>query len=48
MERFSQMIFPKLIFDLQNNRWVTRVPVNFASTSDIIVTGAIINFQRDL
>ena len=27
----------------QNNMWVTRVPVNFASTSDIFVTGATIS-----
>lgn len=34
---------PKTHFEIQNNRWVTRVPVNFASTSDIFVTGAIIS-----
>ena len=30
-------------FDFTKNMWVTRVPVGFASTSDIFVTGAIIN-----
>ena len=30
-------------FDAANNMWVTYVPKNFASTSDIFVTGAIIN-----
>jgi hypothetical protein len=35
--------YPRTYFDVDNNTWVTEVPVNFASTSDIFVTGGIIN-----
>jgi len=35
--------YPRTYFDVDNNTWVTEVPVNFASTSDLFVTGAIIN-----
>ena len=35
--------YPRTYFDFDNDTWVTEVPVNFASTSDIFVTGAIIN-----
>ena len=34
---------PVTHYDSQNNIWITRVPVGFASTSDIFVTGGIIN-----
>jgi len=34
---------PVTHFDFARNMWVTRVPIGFASTSDIFVTGAIIN-----
>jgi hypothetical protein len=30
-------------YDASTNTWITRVPVGYASTSDIFVTGAIIN-----
>jgi len=35
---------PKTHFE--DNRWVTRVPVNFASTSDVFVTGATISSSQ--
>jgi len=34
---------PTTSFDSVNNIWTTRVPLNFASTSDIFITGAKIN-----
>ncbi len=34
---------PTTHFDAATNIWITRVPVGFASTSDIFVTGVIIN-----
>ena len=34
---------PVTIFDATNNIWITKVPVGFASTSDIFITGKIIN-----
>ena len=34
---------PVTHFDAATNTWITRVPVGFASTSDIFVTGGIIN-----
>jgi hypothetical protein len=34
---------PYTIYDLTNKMWITRVPVPFSSTSDIFLTGAIIN-----
>jgi hypothetical protein len=34
---------PVTSFDIVKGRWVTKVPVGYASTSDIFVTGAIIN-----
>jgi hypothetical protein len=34
---------PVTHFDFVKNMWVTRVPVGFASTSDIIITAGIIN-----
>jgi hypothetical protein len=34
---------PVTSFDANTNTWITKVPVGFASTSDIFVTGAIIN-----
>jgi hypothetical protein len=34
---------PITSFDANTNTWITKVPVGFASTSDIFVTGAIIN-----
>lgn len=30
-------------FDVATNTWITRVPLGYASTSDIFITGAIIN-----
>ena len=34
---------PVTNYDAATNTWITRVPVGYASTSDIFVTGAIIN-----
>lgn len=34
---------PITSFDANTNTWITKVPVGFASTSDIFVSGAIIN-----
>src|SRR5688572_4537070 len=34
---------PTTSFDAATNTWITQVPVGYASTSDIFVTGAIIN-----
>jgi hypothetical protein len=34
---------PQTSFDQSKKRWVTRIPPGYASTSDIFVTGAIIN-----
>ncbi|HEX6170691.1 MAG TPA: S8 family serine peptidase [Chitinophagaceae bacterium] len=34
---------PVTSFDANTNTWITKVPVGFASTSDIFVSGAIIN-----
>ncbi|MDB5275807.1 MAG: subtilase family protease [Ferruginibacter sp.] len=34
---------PVTNFDAGTNTWITRVPLGFASTSDIFITGAIIN-----
>jgi hypothetical protein len=34
---------PVTHYDFAKNMWITRVPVGFASTSDIFITGAIIN-----
>ena len=34
---------PFAIYDSVHNMWITKVPLGFASTSDIFVTGAIIN-----
>ena len=34
---------PRTYFDLANHTWVTRVPVGFSSTSDVFISGAIIN-----
>jgi hypothetical protein len=34
---------PVTSFDAANNIWITKVPVGYASTSDIFITGAIIN-----
>ena len=34
---------PTTSFDAGTNTWITKVPVGFASTSDIFVTGALIN-----
>jgi hypothetical protein len=36
---------PHTHFDTNIKMWITRVPVGFASTSDIFITGAIINSQ---
>lgn len=35
--------YPRTYFEVASNTWITEVLVNFASTSDIFVTGAIIN-----
>jgi hypothetical protein len=34
---------PKTYYDVTNKNWVTRVPVGFSSTSDIFISGVIIN-----
>jgi hypothetical protein len=34
---------PSTKFDEANNMWITRVPLRFSSTSDIFITGVIIN-----
>jgi len=34
---------PVTSFDAANNIWITKVPIGFASTSDIFITGKIIN-----
>jgi hypothetical protein len=34
---------PKTYFDTLNKIWITKVPVGFSSTSDVFITGAIIN-----
>ncbi|MBK5272875.1 MAG: T9SS type A sorting domain-containing protein, partial [Bacteroidia bacterium] len=34
---------PVTSFDVSHNIWITKVPVGFGSTSDIFITGAIIN-----
>ena len=34
---------PVTSFDAANNTWITKVPVGYASTSDVFITGAIIN-----
>ena len=34
---------PKTHFDFTNNMWVTEIPPGFSSTSDLFVTGVIIN-----
>jgi Subtilase family/Secretion system C-terminal sorting domain/MBG domain (YGX type) len=34
---------PFTIYDAASNTWITKVPVGFSSTSDIFITGAIIN-----
>jgi hypothetical protein len=34
---------PKTYYDVTNKNWVTRVPVGFSSTSDIFISGIIIN-----
>jgi hypothetical protein len=35
--------YPRTYWDTDHDSWVTEVPANYASTSDIFVTGAIIN-----
>jgi len=37
------VIYPRTYFDFDHNTWITEVPINFASTSDLFVAGAIIN-----
>jgi hypothetical protein len=39
----SNTTSPKTHYEAASNTWITKVPVNFSSTSDIFVTGAIIN-----
>lgn len=39
----STVSAPITNYDAATNRWITKVPVGFASTSDIFITGAIIN-----
>jgi hypothetical protein len=34
---------PKTYFDLANYTWVTKVPVGYSTTSDVFISGAIIN-----
>jgi hypothetical protein len=34
---------PYTIYDIQRNIWITKVPVGFSSTSDIFISGVIIN-----
>ena len=34
---------PKTNYDAATNTWITKVPVGYSSTSDVFVTGAIIN-----
>ena len=39
----SRVVSPVTTYDALNNMWTTKVPLFFASTSDIFITGAIIN-----
>ena len=34
---------PKTYFDRENHTWVTKVPVGFSSTSDVFISGVILN-----
>jgi hypothetical protein len=39
----NTVLAPVTSYDATNNIWITKVPVGFASTSDIFITGKIIN-----
>ena len=39
----NSVLSPITNYDLATNTWITKIPVGYASTSDIFVTGAIIN-----
>ena len=37
---------PVTSYDASNNTWITRIPLGFSSTSNIFITGAIINSSK--